>query len=194
MNIEQTLILMKPDAVKRGIVGEILHRFERAGLKIVGAKMVAVDREFAKKHYPVDDAYLKSIGEKSLSDYKKFGIDTKAEFGSDDLLVIGKQVWNWNLDFLTSGPILAIVLEGMSAISNVRMMVGNTRPADALPGTIRGDFALDTAIGANIRKRSLYNLMHASGDVEEAKREINLWFKENELVSYRSVHEDLYNY
>lgn len=194
MKIEQSLILLKPDAVKRGVVGEILHRFERAGLKIVGAKMVLPTKDFAQNHYLMSEEAMLTIGKRTLADCEKFGVDVCENMGSDDPLEIGKKVWEWNVDFLVSGPVLAFVLEGLHAVESVRSMVGATVPLNAAPGTIRGDFSLDSAIGANVRKRTIYNLIHASGTVEEAKREINLWFKPNEIVSYRRVHEDLYSY
>lgn len=194
MNIEQTLVLLKPDAVKRGVVGEILHRFERAGLKIVGSKMTQAEKKFAEQHYLMSEEAMLAIGKRTLSDCEKFGVDACENMGSADPLEIGKKVWEWNVDFLTSGPVLAFVLEGIHAVESVRAMVGSTVPLNAAPGTIRGDFSLDSAIGANVRKRTIYNLIHASGTVDEAKREINLWFKPEEIVSYRRVHEDLYRY
>ncbi len=194
MNIEQTLVLLKPDAVKRGVVGEILHRFERSGLKVVGSKMTQAKRDFAEQHYLMSEEAMLAIGKRTLSDCEKFGVDACENMGSADAMEIGKKVWEWNVDFLTSGPVLAFVLEGIHAVESVRSMVGATVPLNAAPGTIRGDFSLDSAIGANIRKRTIYNLIHASGTVDEAKREINLWFKPEEIVSYRRVHEDLYKY
>jgi nucleoside-diphosphate kinase len=185
---------MKPDAVKRGIVGEILHRFERAGLKIVGMKLVSVTDELAEKHYLTNDTQVVGMGNKTLADCEKFGIDPLKAMGTNDPRKVGEMIWKWNLTFLKSGPVLAIVLEGAHAVENIRMMVGPTLPSIALPGTIRGDFALDSAISANARNRAIYNLVHASGTVDEAEREINLWFKPEELLSYRRVHEDLYSY
>lgn len=194
MIIERTLVLLKPDAVKRGIIGEILHRFERSSLKIIGLKLIAPDVGFAKKHYPISDSYFKSLGDRTVSDCDKFKIDVVANMGTSDPLKIGKMVWKWLVEFLTSGPVLAVVMEGPHAIENVRTMVGNTVPLYALPGTIRGDFGLDSAIGANSGRRAIYNLIHASGTIEEAKREIDLWFSSKELLSYKRVHDDLYSY
>lgn len=192
--IQKSLVLMKPDAVKRGIVGEILHRFERAGLKVVGAKMVHPTEEFAKEHYLTTEDAMLTIGKRTIADCEKFNIDVQKNMGTVDPLEIGKIVWKWNVTFLTSGPVLAFVLEGLHAVENVRAMVGNTVPLNAMPGTIRGDFSLDSAIGANIRGRTIYNLIHASGTVDEAAREIDLWFKPNEIISYKRVHEELYSY
>ncbi len=185
---------MKPDAVKRGIVGEILHRFERSGLKIVGAKLVQADSELAEKHYPNSDEWKSKVGQRTIDDCEKYGIDLMANMGTTDPIEVGAIVKQWNVDFLTSGPVLAVVFEGVNAVERVRALVGETIPVRAAPGTIRGDFSLDSAIAANRRKRTVFNLIHASGSEEEAATEINLWFKENELFSYKRVHEDLYMY
>lgn len=192
--IERSLVLLKPDAVVRGVTGEILHRFERVGLKIVGMKMVHADVEFVKKHYLTTDEKLKIIGERTLADCIEYDIDVEANMGTEDPVEIGRQVWNWNVEFLSSGPVLAIVFEGVNAVQNIRNMVGSTVPSKAAPGTIRGDFSLDTAVGANKRKRTVFNLIHASGSTEEALEEIKLWFTDKEIYSYRRLHEDYYRY
>jgi nucleoside-diphosphate kinase len=192
--IERSLVLLKPDAVVRGVTGEILHRFERVGLKIVGMKMVHAEVEFVKKHYLTTDEKLKIIGERTLADCIEYDIDVEANMGTKDPIEIGRQVWNWNVEFLSSGPVLAIVFEGVNSVQNIRNMVGSTVPSKAAPGTIRGDFSLDTAVGANKRKRTVFNLIHASGSVEEANEEIKLWFNETELYNYRRLHEDFYRY
>src|SRR3989344_6236724 len=138
---EKTLVLIKPDAVKRGLTGEILIRFEKTGLKVVALKMLYVDKELVARHYPSERIeFLKGMGEKTLSTYQKLGKDPKKEIGTDDPIEIGKMVNHWNVEFLTSGPVIAIVLEGLHAVDNVRMIVGNTIPAFAEPGTIRGDY------------------------------------------------------
>jgi nucleoside-diphosphate kinase len=192
--IERSLVLLKPDAVKRGIVGEILHRFERSGLKMVAAKMIVADEQMAKDHYPNTAEWKQKVGQRTIDDCIKYGIDVIANMGTDDPLKVGEIVKQWNVDFLTSGPVLAIVYEGVNAVERVRSLVGDTVPARAAAGTIRGDFSLDSAIAANRRQRTIYNLIHASGSVEEAQEEIKLWFKTAEIVSYRRVHEDLYKY
>jgi nucleoside-diphosphate kinase len=192
--IQRSLVLLKPDAVKRGIVGEILHRFERAGLKMVAVKLVQADEALARKHYPNTDEWKAIVGQRTIDDCIKYGIDLESNMGTTDPIKVGEIVKQWNMDFLMSGPVLAIVFEGVNAIERIRSLVGNTVPAKAEAGTIRGDFSLDSAIAANRRQRTIYNLIHASGSEEEAKGEIALWFKDNEIVSYRRVHEDLYMY
>ena len=187
--IERTLILLKPDAVKRGISGEILGRFERVALKIVGLKMVYVDRAFALKHYPVTEKWYAKVGSNTLDDSRKYGISAKQVMGTEDPIEIGKKVHNWNVDFLTSGPIIAVVLEGLHAVEMGRKIVGNTVPSLATPGTVRGDYSTSSALSANVRNSAIPNLVHASGSLEEAKQEIALWFTSKELHSYKTVHE-----
>jgi len=192
--IQRSLVLMKPDAVKRGIVGEILHRFERAGLKIVAMKMVLVDDRLAEGHYTTSDEQIIGMGNKTLADCAKFGLSPVEKLGTGDPRKVGEMIWKWNLAFLKSGPVLAVVFQGAHAVENIRMLVGPTLPSVAPAGTIRGDFALDSAVAANERGRAIYNLVHASGSVEEAEREIKLWFKPQEIMDYKRIHEDLYNY
>jgi len=189
--IEKTVVLLKPDAVKRGLIGEITTRFEKAGLKIVAMKMVWADKEMVGKHYPDDRIeFLKGMGGKTLETYEKFGMDVNEALGTKDPLEIGKMVNSWNIEFLSSGPVVAILLEGLHAIDNVRMIAGNTLPTFANPGSVRGDFSVDSPALANKKKRSVRNLMHASGNPEEAKYEEELWFHENEIHAYKRSDED----
>lgn len=192
--IERSLVLMKPDAMLRGIVGEIIARFERAGLKIVGVKMIKVSAKLADAHYPTTTEWLKKVGNNTISDCEKYGVDLMESVGATDPIEIGKKVKQWNVDFLTKSPVIAFVLEGVHAVERIRSITGPTVPVMAPPGTIRGDYSLDSAIAANRRGRAIYNLIHSSGDVEEAKEEIKLWFDEKELLDYRRLHEDFYNY
>jgi len=189
---EKTVVLIKPDGVKRGIIGEVISRFERAGLKIVALKMVWIDRKLAGKHYPNSRLeLLKGIGEKTLETYKKYGLDPNESLGTMDPLEIGKMVNNWNMDFLTSGPVIALLLKGLHAIDNVRMMAGNTLPTFAQPGTIRGDYSIDSPALANSRKRAVHNIIHASGNPEEAKYEEELWFRQEDIHDYKRAEEDV---
>ena len=157
--IERTLVLLKPDAVKRGLMGRIISRFEDVGMKIIGAKMVWMDQDLGKKHY----------------------FDVAERRGEKVLKVL--------LAFMTGGPVLALCIEGVNAVENVRKMVGSTEPKAALPGTIRGDFAHVSYAYADSKELGVKNLVHASGNSEEAKLEVALWFKDNELHSYKSVHD-----
>ncbi len=182
--MERTLVLVKPDAVQRGIVGDIISRFENGGLKILATKMVTPNKDLADKHYPTTRReFIEGMGKKTLGSYKEGGLDPLNDFGTDDPHAIGLQVQKWLVDFLVSGPVIALVLEGPNAVSEVRNIAGHTIPAVADPGTIRGDHSDDSPILANAEKRAIKNLVHASGDKQEAQFEIDLWFSPNELHS-----------
>lgn len=189
--LERTLVLVKPDGVKRAIVGKVLTRFEEAGLKIVGLKMLQVSREYVGNHYPNTPEWITGMGEKTLQTYRDQGKDAVEEIGTDDPMEIGTMIKGWNVDYLTSGPLVALVLEGAHAISVVRKICGFTLPAFAEPGTIRGDFSITSPIVANELKRAVRNLVHASSDPEEAEYEIGYWFSEEELCPYESAAEDV---
>ncbi|MBI1802046.1 MAG: nucleoside-diphosphate kinase [Chloroflexi bacterium] len=188
---ERTLVLLKPDSVQRGLAGEILARFERAGLKIVGLKIVQPPRAFIEEHYPNTPDWIGGMGEKSLANYRDLGKDPVKEVGTADAMQIGEMVKNWNIDYLTSGPIVAIVLEGGHAIQVVRKLVGNTLPLNAAPGTIRGDFSTASPTIANALRHSIHNMIHASSSVDEAEHEIAHWFGNDALVTYKRTDEDV---
>jgi nucleoside-diphosphate kinase len=158
--IERTLVLIKPDGVQRGLMGRIISRFEDAGLKVVGMKLVWADDAFARKHYTED-------------------IEKRR----------GKHVRDYLADFIKSGPVLAFVLEGVNAIENVRKMVGSTEPKSALPGTIRGDFSHVSYAYCDNKQMVVKNLIHASADANDAKYEVPLWFTNEELHSYKTTHD-----
>lgn len=163
--MERTLVLLKPDALQRGITGEIITRFERAGLKIIGMKMVRPDESHYHYHY-------ETIGKVASRR--------------------GEEVYKRNTDFMMSGPVVAMVLEGVEAISLVRKMVGNTEPKSASPGTIRGDYSHLSYKHVNERSKSgLPNLIHASADEKDAEQEIEHWFSGQELQEYKLAHEHL---
>jgi nucleoside-diphosphate kinase len=189
-SVERTLVILKPDAIQRGIVGDIVQRFERVGLKLVGAKMFQPERELLDQHYPKDrDELILGIAKKTLENYKEQGLDVMADFGTDDPKAVGLKVQEWLVDFMSSSPVLAFVLEGPHAIEVVRKIVGSTLPAKAAPGTIRGDYSFDSSALANLAKRPIRNLVHASGDAKEAEFEINLWFNDDELQDYPTIHQ-----
>ncbi len=155
--IQQTLVLVKPDGVKRGLVGEIIRRFEQRGLKIVGLKLTQIDEDFSKKHYAVH---------------------------------LDKEFYEALEKYITSSPVVAMVIEGSSAVENVRKIVGGTEPKSAPVGTIRGDFAHISFERADSMKKSVGNLIHASGSLEEAQEEIALWFSVDELNNYKRVEDE----
>ncbi len=190
--MEKTLVVVKPDGVVRGLIGEIISRFERAGLKVVASKMVTISKDLAAKHYPGDrEEWLKMIGHKTLENYQKFQLDAKKLLGTDNPKEIGQMARVWLLEYITSGPVFAVVLEGPHAVDLVRKICGHTLPSEASPGTIRGDFSFDSSYLANTSKRAIKNLVHASGSLDEAKYEIPLWFSEKELVSYARAEEKI---
>lgn len=180
--LERTVVVFKPDAVECGLVGEILSRFERVGLLVLTSKTTKVNPEFVAKHYPDKKDYLRTVGERTLQGYAQDEIGPNEIFGTTDPLKIGQQIRRWNMDYLSYGPVIAFVLEGNRAVEIVRKMVGKTDPSAADPGTIRADYSSDSFGIANREKRAVHNLIHASGNVEEAKEEIKLWFSKNELV------------
>ncbi len=184
--IEQTLVLIKPDAVQRGLIGEILSRFERCGLKIVAMKMKYADADLAGQHYANDEAWMQSVGEKTIESYKKQG----KELGRS-AIEHGQIVRQGLMHFLSMSPIIAFVLEGHNAVKHVRKIVGPTAPSDAQPGTIRGDYSFDTYALADTSNRPIQNLIHASGEVDEAKREIGIWFTQQEIYAWKRVDEEL---
>ncbi|PID32154.1 nucleoside-diphosphate kinase [Candidatus Saccharibacteria bacterium] len=188
--MEQTLIILKPDAVQRGIIGEIVSRFEKMGLKLIGAKMIKPDNDLADRHYPIERReFIEGMGNKTLENYKEQGKDPQAEFGHEDPHKIGLELQKWLVEYLTSDPVLALVFEGPHAVELARKVVGHTLPSKALPGTIRGDFSFDSSALANESKRPIRNLIHASGNVEEARFEIGLWFSQSELFQYDAIHQ-----
>lgn len=178
---EQTLVLLKHDAVQRNLIGILIKRFEDAGFKIQAMKMVHANKERAEKHYHLDEVWAQNVFNKTKVAYEKEG--KKMDY--TDHMHLGKTIQAWNMTFLSEGPVIALVLEGPHAVELVRKMVGSTEPRQAQPGTIRGDFAtLESYALADTKKRVLRNLIHASDTVDNAKREIALWFDNKELHQY----------
>lgn len=187
---ERTVVIVKPDAVVRGLVGEIIERFEKRGLKVIALKMVWPTREHAEGHYSGSEKWLRGMGQKTLDAFDEYGLDVKSHMGTDDPLKIGKMVQKWNVNYLSMAPAVAMVLKGMHAISTVRKLVGHTLPILAQPGTIRGDFSVDTNTAANMDQRAIRNIVHASGDPKEAEHEIDHWFAPEEIHDYKRADED----
>ncbi len=189
--MEKTFVMVKPDGVNRGLIGEVITRFERAGLKLVGLKMVHPTKEMVKNHYPSTEKWFTIVGEKTLTSYKEMGLNPAEHLGTDKAGEIGRIVKGWLVDFISSSPVVCMVWEGNHAIQNVRRLVGNTLPIKANPGTIRGDFTCDSPDLANMKNRPIRNIVHASGDPEEAHNEINLWFTDKELHTYKRADEEI---
>ncbi len=188
---EKTLLIIKPDGVKRGLIGEIVERIEKRGLKIIALQLVQASKEQVDGHYPKDPAWIKRLGEKSLKTYKEHGMDAKNELGTDDPAKIGQMVRGWLIDFLTSGPIVKMVIKGIRAVDMVRKIAGPTMPTGAEMGTIRGDFSVDDAAAANRGKRAVHNIVHASETPQEAEHEIQFWFAPEEIHDYKRAEEDI---
>lgn len=177
---ERTLVLIKPDAVQRGLIGEIVTRFEKKGLKITAMKMVWPTKELARKHYSQPRSAMLALGEKTLAAYAEKGIKHKFS----DPIDIAKDIQNKLVRFLVTGPIIAIVVEGAHAIAHVRKVRGGTNPLTADVGTITADYTIDSYFIADDAERAIRNLAHASGTVEEAEEEIKIWFNESEICDY----------
>lgn len=174
--LQKTLVLIKPDAMARNLAGEIIARLERVELKIVDCKLVHASKKLASTHYPVTEEWLNKVGNNTLADCEKYGVDVKEAMGTSSPVEIGKLVHKWNMEWILSAPILAIVFEGVHAVEVVRKLCGPTLPLLAPPGTIRGDYSSGSALSENIQHKPIRNLIHASGTPEEAEREIELWF------------------
>ena len=179
--IEQTVILVKPDGVARKIAGDIITRFERVGFKILAMKMIWVNKGHVAKHYMNEKEYLTIIGKRTLKDYKKYGMDPNENLGTKDPYKIGQKVRKWNMEALSEGPLVAILMEGVNAIEIARKIVGDTNVTTAVPGSIRGDYSADTFMQANLRQRPIKTIVHASGNKKEAEFERKLWFMESEI-------------
>jgi nucleoside-diphosphate kinase len=176
---ESTLVLLKPDAVQRGLIGDILSRFERKGLKITAMKMVWSDRKLAEAHYDMRHEDQILLGERTLAAYKEKGIDL-----NKTPLQIAADIQKRLVNYLTSGPVVALVIEGAHAVAHIRKIRGATNPLAADVGTITADLTIDSYFLADPDERAIRNLVHASGSVAEANREIKLWFKPGEIHDY----------
>lgn len=175
---ERTLVIVKPDAYVRGLTGEILARLEQRSLVVEAIRVSRNEKETIGDHYPRSTEWLETVGGKTLEDYARLGISAKDRLGTDDAAEIGQMVRTWLTEFLLSAPVVPMVISGNRAIETVRKIVGHTLPVMAAPGTIRGDYSSDSPDLANEEQRPVRNLVHASGDPEEAEREIALWFPE----------------
>jgi nucleoside-diphosphate kinase len=188
---EKTVVLIKPDGIKRGLVGEIITRIERRGLKIISLEMFQANKEQIDNHYPKDKKWIKRVGEKTIANYNRYNLDIKKELDTDDPLRIGDMVRGWLIDYLISGPMVKMVVEGVHAIDMVRKITGDTMPSKAEMGTIRGDFSVDDATAANREKRSIHNIVHASETPEEAEHEIGFWFAAEDIFHYKRREEEI---
>jgi nucleoside-diphosphate kinase len=188
---EKTCVLIKPDGIKRGLVGEIISRIEQRGLKVIALSMVWATEKQIDEHYPKDEKWIRRLGEKTLLVYEKYNIDPFKELGTSNAFKIGQMVRGWLIDYLTSGPMVKMIVQGVHAIDMLRKMAGNTCPNLAEMGTIRGDYSVDSPASANRDKRAIHNIIHVSETPEEARHEIEFWFKKEEIHEYKRGEEDI---
>ncbi|MFA6094937.1 MAG: nucleoside-diphosphate kinase [Candidatus Paceibacterota bacterium] len=187
LKLERTLVVIKPDGIQRTLIGEIISRYERVGLKLVGMKMFVPTEEFIEKHYTLDPEWRRITGEKTIKGYQDKGITPPT---LDPLEVTGKLLIRLQ-KYMASGPVIAMVWQGAHAVQIVRKITGGTEPLTTDVGTIRGDFVLDSYQMSDIDNRSIRNLIHASGSVKEAQQEIEHWFLKDELHNYKLVQEQI---
>lgn len=182
---ERTFVMVKPDGVRKGLIGEIIKRFEQRDLKIVALEMFQPTHELINDHYPKDEAWLRRLAHKTFSTYEKYGYDPIKEIGTNDELEVGKMVRSWLVNYMTSAPLVRMVVQGIHAVDMVRKIVGPTLPYLAEMGTIRGDYSTDSPLLGNKEKRAVMNLVHASETPEEAAHEIKHWFGDKPIQSYK---------
>lgn len=181
---ERSFVIVKPDGIQRGLVGEIISRFERTGLKLVALKMTVLDKERIWKHYDKDDEWFLKKGTKIAADREAAGLSAEKEpieYGKDIIRALDK--------YMTSGPVVIMVWEGSHAVDVITKLVGETAPRTADVGTIRGDLTIDSYEMASIDDRAVRNLIHCSDTPENANSEIALWLTEDEVTSYRLLNE-----
>jgi len=183
---EKTLVILKPDAVQRGLVGEIIKRIENTGLKLTALKLMIATEEQLWKHYEKDNAWFLKKGERTISDRQAIGLPVEKE-----ALEYGKDIIRALVAFMSSGPIVLMVWEGNQAVGIVKKIVGSTEPLSSDSGTIRGDFTLDSYELSSLDARAVRNLVHCSDPVTDAEREIPIWFGENEVLKYRLIAEQI---
>ena len=184
---ERTLVIIKPDGIQRSLVGEIVRRYERTGLKLIAMKMLVATEEMAIKHYYEvgGDAWLEEVGRKARASYEKKGLQSPYP----DNMSNGRAVMESNAKYLSAGPVVAMIWQGNQACALVRKITGGTEPLTADVGSIRSDYTLDTFALADVDQRSVRNLLHASGNSEEAEKEIPIWFAGNEILEYKHIQD-----
>lgn len=183
---ERSLVIIKPDGVQRALIGSIINRFERTGLKFIAMKLIVPKEEQCWAHYNKDEEWFENKGARVVEDRKVHGMPIEK-----DAREYGKDIVQGNVNFFTSGPVLAFVIEGNQSVAIVKKIVGGTEPTTSDVGTIRGDFTVDSYALSSMDNRAVRNLVHCSDSPEEAEREIPIWFEKNELINYRLVGEQI---
>lgn len=180
-------MIIKPDGIQRSLVGEIIRRYERVGLKLIGLKMFVPSPKMIGEHYLLNPGWKRMVGEKAIESYKKRGLKPSSE----DPEEVGDRVIDGLKKYLSAGPVIATAWQGAHAVEVIRKLTGGTEPRSSDVGTIRGDFVLDSYQMADSDTRAVRNLIHASGSVQEAEKEIAHWFSQDELVKYKIVQEKI---
>ena len=189
---QRTFCMIKPDGVMRGLIGEIIHRLEKAGLKVVAMRMLTPSDEIVRAHYPSsDEAWVARLGQKGKSALEGLPLNPKETYGTDNDMEIGNTTLDALIKYMQSGPVVAMVVEGLQAVEMTRKLAGHTLPFKADVGTIRGDFSVDSPVVANVEQRAIHNLFHASETLEEAEREIKLWFGGETICDYSLGDDDI---
>ena len=183
---ERTVVILKPDAIQRSYIGEIISRLERTGLKFIAFKFLLATEDQCWEHYHKDEAWFMQKGSRIIEDRKRQGLPIEK-----DALEYGKDIIRSNVEFFTASPVLAMVLEGNQAVAIVKKLVGSTEPTTSDVGTIRGDLTLDSYELSSVDGRAVRNLMHCSDSLEEATRELKIWFTDNDIINYRLVAEQI---
>lgn len=181
---ERTLVIIKPDGIQRSLMGEIIKRIERTGLKFIAMKLTVLSEENLWKHYNKNDEWFEKKGGNIVKEREAKGLAVEKS-----AIEYGKDILRHLIAFMTSGPVLAMIVEGNQAVGIVAKLVGGTEPLSSDIGTIRGDLTIDSYALAGIDERAVRNLVHCSESPEEAEREIGLWFKENEVLKYSLIQD-----
>ncbi len=182
---EKTFVMVKPDGVRKGLIGEVIKRFEQHDLKIVALEMFQPDFGQIDNHYPKKEEWITRLGEKTKTTYEKYGYDLLEDFGTDDTSKIGPEVRKWLVDYMLSAPLVKMIVQGVHAVDVIRKLAGDTLPYRAAVGTIRGDFSIDSPALANKEKRAVANIIHCSETPEEAEHEIKHWFGDAKIYDYK---------
>ncbi len=184
---EKTFVIIKPDGIQRGLIGEIIKRYERVGLKLIALKMMVPTREMVEQHYTLDPEWKLITGTKSIKGFVDKGLTPPTE----DPIALSNDLLRRLADYLSSGPVIAMIWQGAHAVKIVRKITGGTEPFTSDVGTIRGDYVLDSYQMTEVDDRSIRNIVHASGSVKEAADEIAHWFKPEEVMDYSLVQEKI---
>lgn len=184
---EQTLVIVKPDGVQRGLIGEVIKRYEQCGLKLVGLKMLIPSKDQTLKHYSIDPDWAVKTGTKTFESYASKGLPMPGKSPVEFAEGIRRKL----VDFMSSGPVVAMVWQGMGAVAVVRKITGSTEPLSSAPGTIRGDYTIDSYVASDVDSRAVRNIIHSSGSVDESSKEIPIWFNKNEILKFNLVSEEI---